>query len=169
LERHADTVPGVEAEYQQLNRDYSVINAQYQEVVKRLETARLSGQAEQSEEVDFRTIEPAAVEPRPVAPRRLLLLPGVFAAAVVLGVWVALTLSQMNAVVYTAADVQRVAGLPVLGPIDHISTERNRRAKRWRTIGFATCAVILTGALCVIVGLEFLEVNWTGRLQALLL
>jgi polysaccharide chain length determinant protein (PEP-CTERM system associated) len=168
LERQADTVPQVEAEYQQLNRDYNVISAQYQEVVKRLETARLSGQAEQSEEVDFRTIEPAAVEPRPVAPKRLLLLPGVFAAAVVLGAWVALVLSQLNAVVYTPADVQRLTGRPVLGPIDDLAPERNRRVKRWQAVGFASAAVALTGMLCVIVALEFLEVNWTHRLQDLL-
>ena len=167
LERVADTVPKVEAEYQQLNRDYNVINGQYQEVVKRLETARLSGEAEQSEEVDFRTIEPAAAEFRPVAPKRLMLLPGVFAAAVGLGVWVALLLSQVTGVVYTAADVRRAVALPILGLIDNTTPTRSRRIKRWQIFKFTTCAIVLAGVLCVVVGLEFLGIGWTSAIRGL--
>jgi polysaccharide chain length determinant protein (PEP-CTERM system associated) len=165
LERLADTVPKVEAEYQQLNRDYNVINGQYQEVVKRLETARLSGEAEQSEEVDFRTIEPAAADSRPVAPRRLLLLPAVFVVAVGLGIWVALMRSQLNGTLYTSADIQRAASVPVLGLVDNTMPARNRLRKRLRGVGFATVMLVLVGMLGVVVAIEFFEVDWRGSLR----
>ena len=162
LERLEDTVPRVEAEYQQLTRDYNVINTQYQEVVKRLETARLSGEAEQSEEVDFRTIQPAAVDASPVAPKRLLLLPGAFAAAVGLGIWLALMLSRLQPVFYTSREITEATGLPVLGLVD--STSLGRGSKGY--VGFAAAALSLVVTFSAVLVLGFREVSWLSALRS---
>jgi polysaccharide chain length determinant protein (PEP-CTERM system associated) len=162
LERLEDTVPRVEAEYQQLTRDYTVINTQYQEVVKRLETARLSGEAEQSEEVDFRTIQPAAVDSSPVAPKRLLLLPGAFVAALGLGIWLALTLSRMQPVFYTSREITDATKLPVLGLVD--STSRARGSKGY--VGFAAVALSLVATFGVVLVLGFRDVGWLSVLRS---
>jgi polysaccharide chain length determinant protein (PEP-CTERM system associated) len=166
LERLADTVPRVEADYQQLNRDYNVINAQYQEVVRRLETARLSGEAEASEEVDFRTIEPATADSAPVAPKRLLLLPGVFAAALALGVWAALIRSSLTPVFYSGQDVTRIAGLPVLGFVSRVSPAGRRVSIRGRMYRFAGASVALGLVFLVVLALEMTGVGWLSALRA---
>jgi polysaccharide chain length determinant protein (PEP-CTERM system associated) len=162
LERLEDTVPKVEAEYQQLTRDYNVINTQYQEVVKRLETARLSGEAEQSEEVDFRTIQPATVDASPVAPKRLLLLPGAFAAAVGLGIWLALMLSRLHPVFYTSREITAATGLPVLGLVDSTSAGRGNKGY----IGFAAAALSLAVTFSAVLLLGFRDVGWLSALRS---
>jgi polysaccharide chain length determinant protein (PEP-CTERM system associated) len=162
LERLEDTVPRVEAEYQQLTRDYTVINTQYQEIVKRLETARLSGEAEQSEEVDFRTIQPATVDASPVAPKRLLLLPGAFAGAIGLGVWLALMLSRLQPVFYTSREITEATGLPVLGLVD--STSLGRSSKGY--VGFAAAALSLVVTFSAVLVLGFREVSWLSALRS---
>jgi protein tyrosine kinase modulator len=162
LERLEDTVPRVEAEYQQLTRDYNVINTQYQEIVKRLETARLSGEAEQSEEVDFRTIQPATVDASPVAPKRLLLLPGVFAAAIGLAIWLALMLSRLQPVFYTSREITEATGLPVLGLVD--STSVARAGKGY--VGFAAVTLSLVVAFSVVLVLGLRDVGWLSVLRS---
>ncbi|MDX1554543.1 MAG: glutaredoxin domain-containing protein, partial [Xanthomonadales bacterium] len=47
LQKRVDTIPEVEAELTRLNRDYNVTKGQYESLVSRRETARLSEQAEQ--------------------------------------------------------------------------------------------------------------------------
>jgi polysaccharide chain length determinant protein (PEP-CTERM system associated) len=150
LEQAADTLPRVEAEYQQQTRDYGVLNSQYQEVVKRLETARLSAEAEQSEDVDFRLIEPATASNTPVAPKRLLLLPAVFVVALALGVWIALLRSRVTPVFYTISDLSQLANLPFLGSVGNTRPDLVRTRKLRATLGF----VSLCAALLVVLGLS---------------
>lgn len=143
LQRAADTMPKVEAEYQQLNRDYSVLSGEYQEVVKRLETARLSGEADESEHVDFRIIEPAIASVAPVAPKRLLLLPGIFIAAIGLGVWVALIRSRMAPVFYTTQEVAQATGLKILGALGNTAPALTLSSKHRASLRFAAVGVAL--------------------------
>jgi polysaccharide chain length determinant protein (PEP-CTERM system associated) len=144
LEQAADTLPKVEAEYQQQNRDYGVLNSEYQEVVKRLETARLSAEAEQSEDVDFRIIEPATASATPVAPKRLLLLPVVFVGALALGVWIALLRSRVTPVFYTIADLAQLTNCLFLGAVGNTMPGRVRTRKLRATLGFVSlCATLL--------------------------
>ncbi len=65
-----DTAPEVEAEYSRLTRDYDVVKAQYNELVSRLDRARISEQAEQTGVVRFEVIDPPSVSIEPVAPNR---------------------------------------------------------------------------------------------------
>jgi hypothetical protein len=162
LEHVADTVPQVEAEYQQLNRDYSVLNAEYQEVVKRLETARLSGQADQSENVDFRIIEPASAGTLPVAPKRLVLLPGVFVFAVALGLWVALVRSRMTPVFYTVPDVARSTDLLMLGAVGNTSPGLVSVRKLRSLLGFAAVSAALVAVLGLAMANELLPSSAQG-------
>jgi polysaccharide chain length determinant protein (PEP-CTERM system associated) len=166
LERFADTLPRVEADYQQLNRDYNVINAQYQEVVRRLETARLSGEADQSEDVDFRTIEPATADSQPVAPKRLLLLPGVFFGALAIGIWAAVMRSHLTPVLYTVQDVTRVSGLPVLGLVSRASTDGRRVSIRGRVFRFAGASVVFGFVFLLVLVLGIADSAWLSALRA---
>ncbi|MEO0952277.1 MAG: XrtA system polysaccharide chain length determinant, partial [Pseudomonadota bacterium] len=67
-------VPEVEAELARLDRDYEVVYAQYQTLLQSLETENLSTAAQQSDQVDFRIIDPPATGIEPVEPKRGRLL-----------------------------------------------------------------------------------------------
>ena len=63
LHRKVDMVPEVEAQLARLNRDYEVTRTQYQQLVQRLETAKLSESADRTGIVNFQIIEPPSPTP----------------------------------------------------------------------------------------------------------
>jgi polysaccharide chain length determinant protein (PEP-CTERM system associated) len=160
LEQAADTLPRVEAEYQQQNRDYGVLNSEYQEVVKRLETARLSAEAEQSEEVDFRIIEPATASTTPVAPKRLLLLPAVFVVSLTLGVWVALLRSRVTPVFYTISDLSQLTNMSFLGSVGNTRPDLVKTRKLRATLGFVSLCATLLVVLGLAMATQLPGVKW---------
>lgn len=121
LQSLINTLPEVEAQLQQLNRDYEVNRVQHTQLLQRLESARLSEQAEQSkEEIKFRIIEPAAVPLKPVGPNRALLLTAVLFFSVAVGGALAFVLHQLNPVFLSRASLREFTGLPVLGSVSLI-------------------------------------------------
>lgn len=64
--------PQIEAEATQLNRDYEINKRNYEDLVKRRETAELSGDLDSATGgVDFRLIDPPRVSDKPVSPQPL--------------------------------------------------------------------------------------------------
>ena len=62
LEQAVDTIPEIEAELKRLNRDYGLNKQQYDELLKRRESARLSHEADQqSDDVKLKVIDPPRV------------------------------------------------------------------------------------------------------------
>jgi polysaccharide chain length determinant protein (PEP-CTERM system associated) len=123
LRGRVNTIPETEAQLTQLNRDYEVTKAQHQALLQRLESARLSDQADaSSEEGRFRIIEPVTRPLTPIAPNRTALMTSVLLAALGLGAGVAVLLNQMNPVFLSRAMLASVTGLPVLGAISLVAT-----------------------------------------------
>jgi polysaccharide chain length determinant protein (PEP-CTERM system associated) len=115
-----NTVPEVEAQLARLNRDYEVNKAQHTALLQRLESARLSEQADDSQEqVKFQIIEPPTVPLIAQGPNRVLLSAGVFAFALASGVAAAFILSQIRPVFSTRQSLlTATGGIPVLGMIN---------------------------------------------------
>lgn len=118
LQAKVNTIPEVEAELVRLNRDYDNNRQQYQLLAQRLESARLSEQAEGSrEQIKFRVIDPPALPLVPLGPNRVLLASAVFFAALGAAVVVALALNLVNPVFSDRGTLSTGAGVPVLGVI----------------------------------------------------
>ncbi|MGB5102806.1 MAG: GNVR domain-containing protein, partial [Steroidobacteraceae bacterium] len=118
LRSRVDAIPEVEAELSRLNRDYEVNKRQYDTLVQRLESARISEQAEQSaENVKFRVIEPPIVPFKPSGPERMALNTMVLLAALGAGLGLAALLAQMHPTFTTRDLLQKVTGLNVIGTI----------------------------------------------------
>jgi polysaccharide chain length determinant protein (PEP-CTERM system associated) len=118
LQTRVNTIPEVEAQLARLNRDYEVNRAQYQALLQRLESARLSEQAEDArEQIKFRVIEPPAVPLVPLGPNRAFLASVVFVFAVGLGLAIAVLRNLLNPVFSSRAVLSSVANIPVLGAI----------------------------------------------------
>jgi protein tyrosine kinase modulator len=142
LEGLMEEMPEVEAELARLNRDYDVISGRYQELVDSLEKENLSREVRESEEMEFRIIDPPAVGVNPVSPRRGLLT----AFAIVFGIGVGLVgayiLSQLNPVVINLSSLRDKYGITVLGEIALVQSETSPTVRKQEVSSF-----VLTTAL----------------------
>jgi polysaccharide chain length determinant protein (PEP-CTERM system associated) len=120
LRSKVNSVPETEAELARLNRDYEVNKAQHQALLQRLESARLSEQAETStEQVRFRIIEPPSQPLVPIGPKRELFLTAVLFAALGAGIVLAFFINQLKPVFLSRGMLASITGLPVLGAISY--------------------------------------------------
>lgn len=135
------TAPQLEAEAAQLNRDYGIIKKSYEDLVARRQSAVMSGELEVASGVaDFRLIDPPRVSPKPVAPNRLLLLPGVLVAALGAGLGIAFVLSQLRPTFDNPDDLRAKTGLPLLGVVSLVIDDRQRRRARVGMLRFASAS-----------------------------
>ncbi|HZF27061.1 MAG TPA: XrtA system polysaccharide chain length determinant [Steroidobacteraceae bacterium] len=152
LRSKVNTIPEVEAQLARLNRDYDVNHQQYTALLQRLESARLSDEAEQSSEhVKFRVIEPPLVPLNPVAPNRPLLLTVALLVALVGGGALALLLHQLNPVFSTRTTLQEQLGLPVLGTLSLVLSQLQQKELRlqpaYYAIGVALLILVFAGTM----------------------
>lgn len=131
LKELVDTVPEVEAQLQRLTRDYEVTKSQYEALLSRLESARISEDVDSAGDKNlFRVVEPPVVPLSPAGPPRLLYLVMAFAAALGAGGGLAYLLSEVWPVYCTSEELHRETGLPVLGSVSIKWTDEERRAVR---------------------------------------
>jgi polysaccharide chain length determinant protein (PEP-CTERM system associated) len=149
LQSQLTSVLAVEQELDGLNGDIEG----YEETGRALATAqqrqRLTDQATATDPAHFLIPNPPRAGTDPVAPKRLLLLAGVFAAALGTGGGLCWLLAQLKPVFSTARVLREVVGIPVLGCVGHVTLSRAAKSRqRWSFIGFAgamTCLVLVFG------------------------
>lgn len=142
--------PQLEAEQTQLNRDYEIHQKNYEDLVKRRESALMSGELESTSNVaDFRVIDPPRVSPKPVAPNRILLLPLALLGALGAGAAVAFLVSQIRPVFFDGASLQQTTQLPLLGIVELVPNEELRKSE---LRSFKRFLVSLVGLLCLYIG-----------------
>ena len=135
------TAPQIEAELAQLNRDYDVHKKNYEALVGRRESASLTGELESTAGVaDFRLIDPPRASTTPVAPNRMLLLPGALLIGLAAGLGFSFVASQLRPVFFDGRVLREVTGLPVLGAVSRLNdvkeTARQKRRTRLFLLGF---------------------------------
>jgi polysaccharide chain length determinant protein (PEP-CTERM system associated) len=146
LEEKAKAVPGVQAQAQDLDRDYAVKKKNFDELLARREQARLAEAADTTgEKMQFRVIDPPQVPVVPSAPNQPLLLSGVLVAALGAAVGLPLLLFQFDRSYMTVTGL-RALGVPVLGSVSHLAFPDGQRRERIQLA--AVCASIV-GLLCV--------------------
>lgn len=144
LKRMVDTIPEVEAKLARLNRDYSVTRTQYETLVQRLESARLSQQAEQSSNaIKFRIIDPPIVPQEPIAPDRRMYLTVVLFGGLLVGAALAFFLHDIHPVFLSARALREVTGLPVLGVVSMKRIPRQRLKLRVELASFVFAMMLL--------------------------
>lgn len=117
LEKVQREQPGLMAEYQNMDRDYSVLRKNYEELLGRLQSANLAQAADtQADKVKLQIVDPPETPRLPAAPNRLLLVSGVLLAGLGGGLGVTILVGQLDRSFSTVDDL-RGLGLPVLGGI----------------------------------------------------
>ena len=147
LRNQSTTAPEIEAQFAQLNRDYSVNRENYQKLVERRESARLSGDLSSATDMlQFRVIDPPTVPNHPTGPNRLRLFSLVFGGALIAGLAVAFLMSQLRPTFLSQSTLRDVTGLPVLGSIGMNWTPEQTVKRRRRLVALAGSVLLLFGA-----------------------
>jgi polysaccharide chain length determinant protein (PEP-CTERM system associated) len=145
MEAMARSTPGVHAEYENLDRDYSVLRKNYEELLGRREAANIAEAADtQADKVKLQIVDPPRIPRIAVSPNRLLLIPGVLLAGLAGGSGLAFLLGQTDRSFRTLDDL-RVLGLPVLGGISLLDTIP-RRKRLISAFGFGLAVTLLAVA-----------------------
>ncbi|MCS0584447.1 chain length-determining protein [Massilia pinisoli] len=147
LRTQSTTAPEIEAQFAQLNRDYTVNRENYQKLVERRESARLSGDLTSATDMlQFRVIDPPTVPNHPSGPNRLRLFSLVFVGALVAGLAVAFLMSQLRPTFLSQSALREVTGLPVLGSIGMNWTPEQTVKRKRRLVALASSVLLLFGA-----------------------
>ncbi|MCC5863143.1 MAG: lipopolysaccharide biosynthesis protein [Gammaproteobacteria bacterium] len=149
-----DEVPEVEAQLARLDRDYDIVNAQYQALVRSLETERLTREASESDQIEFRVIDPPASPSDPVAPKRAFMLMFVLAAGLGGGGGGAWLLAQLQPVFPTPRSLRESTGLPVLGAISMTWRDKHKIRRRAELASFGLACVALVGVFGLVFAVE---------------
>jgi len=162
LRSRLDAVPEVEADLLRLTRDYDVNKRQYEELLQRLDSARISEQADQNtEDVKFRVIEPPAVPLTPSGPPRVTLSALVLLGSIAAGLLLAFLLQQIRPVFSTRDALRQITGLPVIGAVTVAIVE-----------GFVPWyrrqATLVAGALLALIAVFLLNVLLQDNVRAAL-
>lgn len=131
----AGRMPEVEAEFSQLNRDYTVVRKNYEELVARRESASLGEKIDLTTKVaDFRVVEPPRVSPTPARPSRMLVAVMGVLAAIAAGFGVAFGMTQVFPTVQDARSLREIGGRPILGSaslvINPLTSDAVQRSNR---------------------------------------
>ncbi len=117
LEKISREQPGLFAEYQNMDRDYSVLRRNYEELLGSLQKANIASAADtQADKVKLQIIDPPEVPRIPAAPNRPLLVTGVLLGGLAIGLGMTVLFGQLDRS-FSSVDELRALGLPVLGGI----------------------------------------------------
>lgn len=137
----ARTVPKVEAEFIQLNRDYESNKTNYAQLLQRRSSAQLSGSMEASSGAnEFRVVDPPRVSAQTIWPNRPLLLALSFAASLVAGLALAFFMDSSSPAYYDRESLATMADRPVLGAVSFVHSSKSRSARRRSALGYSFAA-----------------------------
>ena len=121
---------------------------------------KLSQQASTTDQVDFDILNPPRAETRPVAPRRLMLLAAVLAAALGGGAGLAWVLAQLRPVFSTSRALREITGFPVIGSVSRVFVDPLLLRKR--RVALASFSVAIASLVLLVGSVALVELVGPG-------
>jgi polysaccharide chain length determinant protein (PEP-CTERM system associated) len=147
LEAMAREAPQLQAQFQNLDRDYNVLRRNYEELLARREAVQIAGAARSgTDRVRLEVVDPPVAPNLPSGPNRILLSSGVLVAGLGAGVALALLLVQLDRGFYTLHDLRQL-GLPVLGGVSASQAPVSLRMPRMVFAGSLALLLLTFGAV----------------------
>jgi polysaccharide chain length determinant protein (PEP-CTERM system associated) len=144
LEKIQHDQPSLIAEYQNMDRDYSVLRRNYDELLSRLQSANIAQAADtQADKVKLQVIDPPEIPRLPVAPNRMLLITGVLLGGLGCGAGLTVVFGQLDQS-FSTVEALRSLGLPVLGGISVLGLIPFRQ-RLLTVVRFAAAVAVLVG------------------------
>lgn len=149
LQKNAGIAPAIEVRMKALNRDYNTIKKNYEALLDKRESARLSRAIEASTDaVQFKIIDPPQVAAEPSGPARMIYLTLVLLFSFGAGGGTAFLRSQLEDTFSVPSKLNEAFGLPVIGSISQIA---NLATKTKSALGHTTFVVATAAPIILIV------------------
>lgn len=160
-QRRVEAVPGIEAEWAVLTRDYDTLQGAYRDLLSKSEASKVAVDLEKRQIGEhFRILDPAGVPVHPISPVRLQINAIGLGIGLLLGMGLAAFFELKDGSFRSEQDVLRVLVLPVLAVIPRVATKREQAKQRHLHLIVAAVAIAgIAGAGYVV---------WTMRLWAYL-
>jgi polysaccharide chain length determinant protein (PEP-CTERM system associated) len=154
IEKVAQSAPGVLVQAQDLDRDYSVLKRNYQELVARREATQIAHSADtKTEKIQFRIVDPPQVPILPATPNRPLFVSIVLLFGIGAGLAVPLALTQIDRSFATIGQLRNL-GMPILGSVSRLSLGAARRRALVQVAGVCASALLLIAVYGTLLGLS---------------
>lgn len=163
-QQRVETTPRRDQELLLILRDYDTAKSLYHSLLKRVEEAKLAENLEQRQKGEqFRLLEPALPQEKPVAPKRSkLFLIGLIAALGLAGGAIFVS-EQLQPTFHTAGALTAFTQVPILVSLPRIVTRADVRRRRWR-FGFGTFFTLL--ALVLIISTSYIVIKRPTQLAS---
>ncbi len=146
LRSQSAEVPEIEAQLAQLNRDYEINRDNYQKLVQRRESAKLSGDVTSATDMlTFRVVDPPKAPTLPSGPNRMMLFSAVFAGALFAGLAAAFLMSQLRPTFLSQSSLRNATEIPILGSISMNWTPAQTVLRKRRLVALAASVLVLFG------------------------
>ncbi len=157
-----ETAPMRETEETELTRDYTMMQEQYEALLKRSQQSRIAADLERRQIGEqFRLIDAPRLPQRPFSPDRPRLNVLGALAGLALGLGLIALLEYRDTTLRTDDDVTLSLSLPVVAVIPVMSTVLERqRVRQKRLVAFSASFVAMMGAIAMIVWMMDDIVNW---------
>jgi polysaccharide chain length determinant protein (PEP-CTERM system associated) len=150
--------PGIAAEYDRINGEYTAFKAQYDKLLAQREQVRLRGSVQtETDAIKIELLDPPSKPTSPAAPNRPLFLTLVLLAGIGGGIGAAFGLGQVRASYATAAKLERASGLPVIGSITEVVTPERHLDRRKKLVWLAGGGGALVGLYALLLIAEFIQ------------
>jgi polysaccharide chain length determinant protein (PEP-CTERM system associated) len=154
LDSRAKATPGIQAQAQDLDRDYAAKKKTHEELLGRREQTRVGEAADTTaDKIQFRVVDPPQIPLTPAAPNQPMLLTGVLVAALGGAVAVPLLLMQFDRSYGTVTNL-RALGLPVLGSVSWLMFPHRRRRERIQIAALCASTAVLIVAYGVLISVS---------------
>lgn len=154
IEKIVRSAPAVMTEAEDLDRDYSVLKKNYQELVARREATEIADAADtKTEKIQFRIVDPPQVPLIPSEPNRPLLVSFVLLAGLGAGLAAPIVMGQLDRSFATITQLRNL-GIPVVGSVTRLSLGAARRRATIQFAGVAASAVVLVAVYGTLLALS---------------
>ncbi|MBB6425586.1 XrtA system polysaccharide chain length determinant [Sphingopyxis sp. JAI128] len=150
--------PGIAAEYDRINGEYTAFKAQYDKLLAQREQVRLRGEVQtETDAIKVELLDPPSKPTSPAAPNRPLFLTLVLFAGLGGGIGVAFGLGQVRTSYATAGKLERASGLPVIGSITEVVTPERHLDRRKKLVWLTGGGGALVGLYVLLLVAEFIQ------------
>ena len=150
--------PGVAAEYERINGEYTALKAQSDRLMAQREQVRMRGEVQtETDAIKVELLDPPTKPTSPAAPNRPLFLTLVLFAGIGGGIGVAFGLGQVRTSYATAAKLERASGLPVIGSITEVVTPDRHADRKKKLVWLAGGGGALVALFVLLLIAEFVQ------------
>jgi polysaccharide chain length determinant protein (PEP-CTERM system associated) len=145
-------VPTVETHLTELMRDYTTLQATYQNLLTKAQEAKIAANLERRQIGEqFRIVDAARLPQRATSPNRPMIMAGGCFFGLGLGIGLVTLLEYRDRSLRTEEDVLTALSLPVLALVPTmITADERRRLRRNRLVVASSCAAVLVCSVIVI-------------------